>query len=745
MSQVMEFSLFTNPQNDISYLLDDEAVLAANMMQMVSHLTGNPFKIQFNKPNTTEFMQRALQDGFTVRLKDENNNTISVASPGNSIELQEELNLPINQQSTIMVLYKDVGYYALIINSFTMQIGFFNFTDDDSFNNLQSFIIHNNVKEIVYHLVDEQLDRICTEYQVKLTRIAKSMYVISDDNRWPFEEQIKKCGGVCKSHLFVDLNEYNISEYNSNEFLKLDIYAIRALHVFNDFNDTNSIFGLFKCSTTMGTRLLNNWLQCPLNDHTVIQTRLDIVEHFKSTNLQCLQLKQFPDIAKFARKLLKKSITLSELWSIKDIIDTCHALVRSLDYFDQVIQHYFKSQLTELLKETHQFYECIVDNILYDPTLHVYKVRPESLESLSSINTEINEITRSMDSLFTKIRHSTSDKLTLDKHIKHGYCLRIPKSKAGLVKKYKNIIELATLKNQVYFTTLELQHYSSQLKSLQSQYNKASIEITDEIHELGVQYAQCYFNISELIAQIDVLSAFANTATLFNYNRPVFGNELIIKEGRHPCIEQQNNMTFISNDCHMSVDNSVEIVTGFNTGGKSTYLRMVGVVCLMAHVGSLVPCSFCTVPLLDGIFCRVGAGDSLIRGKSTFYNEMLEASSIIKTATSRSLVLIDELGRGTSNADGFGLAWAILEHLSEIRCITIFATHFHELSRLGEVNENIKCKQVAMEIVDGDIVPCYKVIDGASCESYGIKVAKIAGFNSEVIKMAEEMQEQLMR
>ena len=748
MSQnLSEFSLFVNEQNDISYLLDNEAVLAAEMMQMVGYLSTNPFKIQFNKPNTTEFMQRALQNGYTIRLKNEEGSEISVASPGNQVDIQEQLDLPIQQQATIMILYKDDGaYYALILNSFAMTIVYFDFIDDDSFNNIQSFIIHNNVKEIIFHADDEQLNRICTEYQVKLVKVSKSLYNEYDHPQFPFEQQFKKCGGCCHSYFSFDFDLFQISKYNSNEFLKLDIYAVRALHVFNDFKDTNSIFGILnKCQTQMGIRLLRNWLLRPLNDLSTIQTRQQIVESFCSANISTLQLNQFPDISRFARKLLMSNITLSELWTLKDVMDQTNTLISSLQYFDQTIQHYFHDQINAILQDSINFYQCIVDNISYEPILHLYKINPHALPSLQQLDDEITNVKNAMDTAFIRIKHSTSDKLTLEKHVKHGYCCRIPKSKASLVKKFKNIIELSSLKAQSFFTTLELQGYSKQLQQLQAQYNMDSKVILSNIQEIGKAYAPQFIQLSELIAQMDVLTSFAKAANEHNYIKPVFGSEMAIIEGRHPCIEFQPDVTFIANDCAMDVTSNVQIITGFNTGGKSTYLRMVGVICLLAHIGSFVPASDCTVPLLDGIFCRVGAGDSLIRGRSTFMNEMLEANSVLQTATKKSLVLIDELGRGTSNTDGFGLAWAILEYLvQDIGSWTFFATHYHELSKMGEIEGKVRCKKVDMTIIDEQIVPCYKIIDGISHDSFGIKVAKMAGFPKELIEMAEGIQREMM-
>ena len=737
------FHLFVNEQNDISYLMDEEALVGAEMMHMVGYMSNNPYKIQFNKPNTEEFLQRSLQNGYAVQLLDEDHNILSVASPGNQISVQDALNLPVTQQTTIMIMLKDVSYYALIINCFSMTIGYFQFTDDDSFNHLQSFLIYNNVKELMYPVNDPQLERICQEYQVKLVKVAKSSFISYDDDKLPFEENYKKCAGCAIQECHIDLSLFTIEPYLSDTFLKLDIFAMRALHVFSSQNDTNSIYGVLNhCKTQMGKRLLKIWLQQPLNNAESISNRLDIVSSFQSCNVNSLGLDLFPDITRFARKLLISSINLNEFWSFKDIMDQTHAVVSNLQHCNEHIQACFLVLLQDILKETHSFYQCIVDNIIYHPHLHTYQINPSSLASLKQLDAEMTIIKSEMENVFQSVKQQTTDKLTLEKHTKHGYCLRVPKSKSNLVKKYKSIIELATLKNQSFFTTVELQQHTRALNELQNQFDEAAIEIMTTLKQIGKEYAPLFLQLSEVLAQMDVLSSFAIASTMYNYTRPVIEQSFKIENCRHPCVELQPDITFIANNCHMD-DIHVQIITGFNTGGKSTYLRTVGVCALMAHIGCFVPCSNCTIPLLDGIFCRVGAGDSLIRGKSTFMNEMLEASGILKAATKNSLVLVDELGRGTSHSDGFGLAWAILEHLTEIGCWTLFATHYHELTQLGQENTRISCKKVDMAIVKDSIVPCYTIVDGIAHHSFGIKVAEMAGFPSQVIEDAKTIQSAL--
>jgi DNA mismatch repair protein MSH2 len=359
-------------------------------------------------------------------------------------------------------------------------------------------------------------------------------------------------------------------------------------------------------------------------------------------------------------------------------------------------------------------------------------------------------------------------KLFMENHRVHGWCFRLTRTEAGCIRNKKGYQECSTQKNGVYFTNSTMQSLRREHDQLSSNYNRTQTGLVNEVVNVAASYCPVLEQLAGVLAHLDVIVSFAHASVHApsGYVRPKMhprgtGNT-VLKEARHPCMEMQDDISFITNDVSLVRDeSSFLIITGPNMGGKSTYIRQIGVIALMAQTGCFVPCTEAELTIFDCILARVGASDSQLKGVSTFMAEMLETANILKSATSESLIIIDELGRGTSTYDGFGLAWAISEHIvTEIRCFGLFATHFHELTALADrYQKAVKNLHVVAFIGDGteaaaaaedeaekkkrQVTLLYRVEPGICDQSFGIHVAELVRFPEKVVNMARQKAEEL--
>lgn len=501
---------------------------------------------------------------------------------------------------------------------------------------------------------------------------------------------------------------------------------------------------LDKTHTAMGGRLIRRFIKEPLKDSDAINKRLDAVETLVDLPVNraniVSSLKHVYDFERLTARiasmrangkdLIALKTTLRELPSIKDElcnIDTplLNEIYSSLDDF---------SELEDLIE----------NSIVEEPPFTLTDgdlIKPGYSEELDSLKLSIKDAKEWITGLETREKERTGIKnLKVGFNKVFGYYIDISKSNLPLVP--DDYIRKQTLVNNERYITPELKEKESLVLSAEAKINNIEYEIFKEVRASIEPYFARLQRASASVALLDVLTSLADVASRYGYVKPIVddSNVIDIKEGRHPAVEQMiGEGLFVSNSTLLdTVSRSMLIITGPNMSGKSTYMRQTAIIVLMAQIGSFVPCEHAHIGTVDRVFTRIGASDNLSHGQSTFYIEMSELANILRNATERSLIILDEIGRGTSTFDGLSIAWATIEFLSKPgNCIrTMFATHYHELTVLENKYSNIKNLSVSVSEQGSDIVFLHKISEQPASKSYGIHVAKIAGVPSEIRKRA---------
>ena len=549
-----------------------------------------------------------------------------------------------------------------------------------------------------------------------------------------------------------------IKIYNITQYMALDLNARRNLELTEKMRDKSKkgtlLWVLDKTSTSMGGRLLRRWINDPLIDVKEINKRLDSVKELKNSIILkgdiIESLKKVYDIERLAGKISYGNANGRDLISLKNSI-------KQLPEIKEILSKTESGLLKELYEELDildDVYELIEKSIVEEPPISVKEGGIIKLGYDSEIDTLKRATTEGKTwivQIEAKEREATGIKgLKVGFNKVFGYFIEVTKSNLDMVP--DRYIRKQTLTNAERYVTEELKNLENQIlgaeeKVINLEY-KAFTDIRDKIEE-QIQRIQ---KTSNIIATLDVLTSFATVAEDMNYVRPEVNNEGIIdiKDGRHPVIEKMSQAgEFVPNDTYLNKsDCRLAIITGPNMAGKSTYMRQVALITLMAQIGSYVPASYAKIGVVDKIFTRVGASDDLSMGQSTFMVEMMEVATILKEATSNSLVILDEIGRGTSTYDGLSIAWAVAEHIADKNLCgakTLFATHYHELTELEEKIEGVKNYSIAVKEKGEDIIFLRKIVKGGTDESYGVHVARLAGVPQNVTKKANEILKSLER
>ncbi len=732
------------------------------------------------------------------------------ASPGNLQDVEDELGGQVESAPIILAIKvsakaseaRNLG--VCFADASVRELGVSEFLDNDLYSNLESLLIQLGVKECLVQADNKKGDPELNKIRAIADNcgIAVSERTLGDFGTKDIEQDLTRllrgelAAGILPQtdlklamgsaaalikYLGVlsdpsNFGQYQLYQHDLSQYMKLDASALKALNLMpgpRDGSKNMSLYGLLDhCRTPVGKRLLSQWLKQPLMSLEEIQKRQQLVEAFMmDTELrQAMQdphLRGVPDLYRLAKRFQRKQANLEDvvrayqmairipgfIGTLEGIMDEQYKDALDAEYTSKLIEY------SNSLDKLQEMVETTVDIDALDN--HEYKIKPEFDESLRILARRLEKLQNDMQTELRRVgddlNQEIDKKLFLENHRVHGHVFRLTRTEASCIRNKKQYSEAATQKNGVYFTTNALLNMRREHQQLTENYNRTQSGLVSEVVNVAASYCPIFEKLAGVLAHLDVIVSFAHVSVHApsSYVRPKMhprgeGNT-ILKEARHPCMEMQDDIQFITNDVSL-IRGSSEflIITGPNMGGKSTYIRQIGVIALMAQVGCFVPCSEAELTLFDSILARVGASDSQLKGVSTFMAEMLETANILKSATSDSLIIIDELGRGTSTYDGFGLAWAISEHIvKEIRCFAMFATHFHELTALVDEYPQVQNLHVVAHIGDDterdkrEVTLLYKVEEGVCDQSFGIHVAELVRFPEKVVSMAKRKADEL--
>ena len=686
---------------------------------------------------------------------------VRVVTPGTLIEsglIKNEIN---NYLVSIVTDSNKAGFAYL-----DMSTGEFSVTEiplDNSFNKLNAEISRLHPSEIILPessalLIDNKyfITRL-PDWKYEIGRCEQFLlnhFKVSSINGFGLENKpfaISASGSILnyvKESEPASLNLFNdLKVYSLEDFMILDDSTRRNLELTETIrggNEKGSLLQIIdKTTTPMGKRLIRNWINQPLIDPININNRLHAVSYFYNNGLLRAEifsiLRSISDMERIInrivsnhaqpRDLIALRFSLSQIPKIAELIKQCNGLI---------------TQLTTPLSFCEEEYKLLQESIVDEPPAtiqHTGVIRPGYSDELDNILSATKNSREWIANLESSERARTGIKtLKVGYNKVYGYFIEITKSFLNQVS--PEYIRKQTLVNAERFITPELKEYETLVLNAEERIREMENKLYRDICQILSNSAEKILQTSRFIATLDVIVSFAQIAMENKYIRPeiFIDKRMLIKDGRHPVVERtQNQISFVPNDTNFNNDEIIHIITGPNMSGKSTYLRQVALITLMAQIGCFVPAVNAEIGIVDRIFTRIGAQDEIHAGQSTFMVEMTEMANILHNATGNSLLVLDEVGRGTSTYDGLSIAWAVLEYIHNhpnLRAKTLFATHYHELTKLPEILPKIRNYNVAVNETGKQVVFLHKIIEGGADKSYGIHVAQLAGIPPAVIQRA---------
>ena len=540
-----------------------------------------------------------------------------------------------------------------------------------------------------------------------------------------------------------------VEKYSIKGFMKIDLSSRRNLEILETLrfqNKKNTLLSVLdKCSTAMGSRYLKKNLMFPLVDKELIEKRYDIINKMLKKFIEVSELRSklevIYDLERIVGKISYESANPKDLLHLRNSLQVLPEIINLVtkikinDYFD------LKNNIDEFKALYNLLNSSISDDAPFSAKDRgiIKKGYNQELDELNDMNLSGKDYLIDFEA---KEKERTGIKnLKIGYNRVFGYFIEIPNGSKNLVKEEFGYVRKQTISTAERYITQELKEKESLILRAEEKASELEYQLFTKIREEAKKYADSLQNLARIISELDMMQSFAKVSNENKYVRPILNNENIIdiKNGRHPVIELTID-NYVPNDVKMNNDDYILLITGPNMSGKSTYMRELALIAIMAQIGCYVPASSASLPVFDAIYTRIGAADDIVSGQSTFMVEMNEVNNALSFATKSSLILFDEIGRGTATYDGMALAQAIIEYIHEnIKCKTLFSTHYHELTILEQDLPGLKNVHVSAEEINGDIVFMHKVLKGSVDQSYGINVAKLANIPLDVILRAKDI------
>lgn len=757
---------------DFYEMFFDDAKTASQELDLV--LTGRNAGVEERVPMcgiphhaANGYIQRLIQKGYKVAIVEQledpalakglvKRDVIKIVTPGT---IMDEVS---DEKNTVYIASMHDYQFGLAVVLCEMTTGEMRAQlIDKQVMAIQKVLLGNNVKEIV---VEEKFDK-------KILKMIEDMQciTISIENNSQIKEEyqyllqgieddrVHQTFGILMNYL-EETQKRNMAHLQhvemvyENEFLQMDFSTKQNLELTQSIRNNSKSQTLWdfldKCRSSMGSRLLKKWIEYPLVDPSAINQRLDAIEYLNDNFITKDELKEHLgyvyDMERLSarvaygnanpRDVLRLVKTLEHAPTIFELFQGC----KSYDEFRQI----------DPCKE---LYDVINGAIIDNPPL-TFKDGGVFVDGYSEELDRVREIGKHGKDWILDLENKEKERtgvksLKIGYNRVFGYYIEVTKTNVGQIKEEYGYIRKQTLSNAERFVTQELKEKEDAIVHAQERSVRLEIELFNDLLNQIKVYLPKLHDLSNALSTIDALFSLSEISSENGYTRPQFhtSHSILLEEARHPILDKMMKTTrYVSNDLKMDEQNDILMITGPNMGGKSTYMRQTALIVIMAQIGCFVPARKADMPIFDQIFTRIGASDDIMSGQSTFMVEMIEANNALKNASANSLILFDEIGRGTSTYDGMALAQAMIEYIDRnIKAKTLFSTHYHELTEMESKNPSIHNVHVDVHEEDEHVTFLYRVVDGKADKSYGINVARLAHLPSSVLDRAKQILDNL--